>query len=233
MEGETTLAEDGTQLDAAKAGYRSRRGRPSVAQLAAISETILSTAQALFLSQGYANTSMEAVVAASGVAKATLYARYSTKQELFQAIVEERMQAWQAATAEALAADDQLADQDIAPWLRRRALAMLRALRQPELRAFDHLVVSEAPRFPELARTFHELGYMLNVRTIAERLSRADGQPFASERTLLAAKLFASGLIGWIRQEAGVGEVTDAACEAAADMMASLVVDGQSAWRSR
>lgn len=227
------MAEDGAQLDTAKGGYTSKRGRPTAAQLAAISETILSTAQSLFLSQGYANTSMEAVVAASGVAKATLYARYSTKQELFQAIVEERMQAWQAAAAEVIAADDKLADQDIALWLRRRALAVLHALRQPELRAFDHLVASEAPRFPELARMFHELGYMVNVRAIAERLSRAEGRPFASERALLAAKLFASGLIGWIRQESGVGEVTDAACEAAADMMAGLVVDGQAAWRTQ
>jgi TetR/AcrR family transcriptional repressor of mexJK operon len=109
---------------------------------------------------------------------------------------------------------------------------MLRALREPEIRAFDHLVVSEGPRFPELARLFHEMGHMLNVRAIATRLSRADGQAAPSERTLLAAKLFASGLVGWIRQESAVGEVTDAACEAAADMMARLLIEGRSAWRA-
>jgi len=227
-----SAVDEEARLDAAKASFTARRGRPSAAQLAAISETILSAAQALFLSQGYASTSMEAIVAASGVSKATLYARYANKHELFQAIVEERVQAWQAAAAADSAVEDGLADQDIAVWLRHRAIAMLQALRQPEIRAFDHLVVSEGPRFPELARLFHEMGYMLNVRAIATRLSRADGQPSPTEQTLLAAKLFASGLVGWIRQESGVGEVTDATCGAAADMMARLLIDGRSAWRA-
>ena len=227
-----SAVDEEARLDAAKAPFTARRGRPSAAQLAAISETILSTAQALFLSQGYANTSMEAIVAASGVSKATLYARYANKHELFQAIVEARMQAWHAAATADSAAEDERPDQDIAVWLRHRGISMLRALRQPEIRAFDHLVVSEGPRFPELARLFHEMGYMLNVRTIATRLSRADGQASPTEQTLLAAKLFASGLVGWIRQESGIGEVTDAACEAAADMMARLLIDGQSAWRA-
>jgi TetR/AcrR family transcriptional repressor of mexJK operon len=227
-----SAVDEETRLDAAKTPFTARRGRPSAAQLAAISETILSTAQALFLSQGYANTSMEAIVAASGVSKATLYARYANKHELFQAIVEARMRAWQAAAAADRAAEDERPDQDIAVWLRHRAVSMLRALRQPEIRAFDHLVVSEGSRFPELARLFHEMGYMLNVRAIATRLSRADGQASPTQQTLLAAKLFASGLVGWIRQESGVGEVTDAACEAAAGMMARLLIDGQSAWRA-
>lgn len=221
-----------TGLAEAKTPFTARRGRPSAAQLAAISETILSTAQALFLSHGYANTSMEAIVAASGVSKATLYARYANKHELFQAIVEARIQAWRAAAASDSAVEDERPDEDIAVWLRHHAVSMLRALRQPEIRAFDHLVVSEGPRFPELARLFHEMGYMLNVRAIATRLARADGQASPTPRTLLAAKLFASGLIGWFRQESGVGEVTDAACEAAAEMMARLLIDGQSAWRA-
>lgn len=227
------MDDDRTQPVEVKARYSSRRGRPSAAQLAAISETILSTAQALFLSQGYANTSMEAIVAESGVAKATLYARYSTKHELFQAIVAQRMAAWQAAAATTKAEDAQLASQDIGLWLRRRAVSMLAALRQPEIRAFDHLVVSEGPRFPELARMFHEMGYMLNIQEIAERLAHADGQSAPSERMVMAAKLFASGLVGWMRQESGVGEVSDTACEAAAEMMARILVDGQAAWRSR
>lgn len=227
-----SAVDEGARPDAEKAPFKARRGRPSAAQLAAISDTILSTAQALFLSQGYANTSMEAIVAASGVSKATLYARYANKNELFQAIVEARIEAWQAAAAADSAIEDEHPDEDIALWLRHRAVSMLRALRQPEIRAFDHLAVSEGPRFPELARLFHEMGYMLNVRAIATRLSRADGQAAPTERTLLAAKLFASGLVGWIRQESGVGEVTDAAREAAADMMARLLIDGQSAWRA-
>lgn len=209
-------------------GFTPRRGRPSAAQLAAIAETILTTAQALFLSQGYANTTMEAVAASAGVGKATLYARYPTKHDLFLAVVEERMAAWQARGANQEDLDD---ESEIGPWLTRRAAAMLRAFRNPEIRAFDQLVTSEAPRFPEVALAFHELGFMLNVGHIAARLTRADGQEIVTSQTLLAAKLFASSLIGWFRQESYAGEVSDAACDAAADTLARLFVDGRAAWR--
>lgn len=221
------MAKTSAQTTTSPTGFTPRRGRPSAAQLAAISETILAAAQALFLSEGYANTTMEAVAASAGVGKATLYARYTTKQDLFQAIFAARIEAWQAAGGDVVQAEET----DTTTWLRHRALSMLHALRDPEIRAFDHLMVSEAPRFPELARAFHEMGHMLNVRLIAERLAKADGEDAPSARTLLVAKLFASGLIGWIRQESAISEVSDAACEAAADTMARLLVDGRAAWR--
>lgn len=221
------MAKASAQTTTSTTGFTPRRGRPSAAQLAAISETILIAAQTLFLSEGYANTTMEAVAASAGVGKATLYARYATKQDLFQAIFAARIEAWQAAGGDAVQAEEA----DITAWLRRRALSMLHALRDPEIRAFDHLMVSEAPRFPELARAFHDMGHMLNVRLIAERLAQADDEDTPSARTLLVADLFASSLIGWIRQKSAIGQVDDAACEAAADAMARLLVDGRAAWR--
>lgn len=223
------MAKTSAQTTSANAvGFTPRRGRPSAAQLVAISETILAAAQAMFLSQGYANTTMEAVAASAGVGKATLYARYATKQDLFQAIVAGRIEAWRAADSDAVQRND---EEDVAAWLRHRAVLLLRALRDPEIRAFDHLVVSEAPRFPELARAFHEMGYMLSVRQVAERLAEAEGQAAPSERTILVAKLFVSGLVQWLRQESNVGEVDDAACEAAAETMTALLVGGRAAWR--
>lgn len=218
------------ELIQSKTGFTPRRGRPSAAQLAAISETILAAAQALFLTDGYANTTMEGVAASAGVGKATLYARYATKQALFEAIFSARMEAWRSAdlqVGEPTNADDP----DIAPWLRQRALSILHALRDPEIRAFDQLMVSEAPRFPELARAFHD-GHMLNVRLLAERLAKAQGEAAPSARLLLIAKLFASALIGWIRQEGAVGGVSDAACEAAADTLADVFLQGRGAWRA-
>ncbi|WP_165916588.1 TetR/AcrR family transcriptional regulator [Caulobacter sp. BK020] len=210
----------------ASAGFTPRRGRPSAAYLAAISEKILSTAQDLFLSQGYANTTMDAVTAAAGVGKATLYARYPTKADLFQAIVAGRMETWRTTEPAPVGAD-----QDIQDWLREYAVALLKAMRDPEIRAFDQLMVAEAPRFPELARTFHELGYMVSIRAIAERLSRADGEDTPSARTLLVAKLFASSLIQWIRQEGGISEIGDDDCRAAAEAISQLMVSGRAAWR--
>ncbi|WP_449434567.1 TetR/AcrR family transcriptional regulator [Pseudomonas putida] len=50
-------------------------------------EAILEAAKALFLSLGYANTSMDAVAAAAGVSKLTVYSHFTDKQTLFSAAV--------------------------------------------------------------------------------------------------------------------------------------------------
>ncbi|PNB24025.1 TetR/AcrR family transcriptional regulator, partial [Pseudomonas sp. DP16D-E2] len=50
-------------------------------------EAILEAAKRLFLSLGYANTSMDAVAAAAGVSKLTVYSHFTDKQTLFGAAV--------------------------------------------------------------------------------------------------------------------------------------------------
>src|SRR5690606_21000215 len=50
---------------------------------------ILEAASQLFLRDGYSATSIEAVLEASGGSKATLYSYFSTKDELFRAVVKE------------------------------------------------------------------------------------------------------------------------------------------------
>nr|WP_028696753.1 TetR/AcrR family transcriptional regulator [Pseudomonas cremoricolorata] len=50
-------------------------------------EAILQAAKQLFLSQGYASTSMDAVAAAAGVSKLTVYSHFTDKQTLFEAAV--------------------------------------------------------------------------------------------------------------------------------------------------
>lgn len=63
-----------------------RRGRPR-------SETkrraILRAARTLFLRDGYARSSMDAIAAAAGVSKRTLYSHFEDKEDLFRTIVEE------------------------------------------------------------------------------------------------------------------------------------------------
>ncbi|WP_310196160.1 TetR/AcrR family transcriptional regulator [Pseudomonas hunanensis] len=50
-------------------------------------QAILEAAKALFLSLGYANTSMDAVAAAAGVSKLTVYSHFTDKQTLFGSAV--------------------------------------------------------------------------------------------------------------------------------------------------
>ncbi len=63
---------------------------PVVAEsvLAAKREAILANAVTLFAQQGYADTEMEAIAAAAGVAKGTLYRYFKNKEELFLAAVD-------------------------------------------------------------------------------------------------------------------------------------------------
>ncbi|VVN93646.1 TetR/AcrR family transcriptional regulator [Pseudomonas fluorescens] len=50
-------------------------------------QAILDAAKNLFLSNGYANTSMDAVAAAAGVSKLTVYSHFNDKETLFSAAV--------------------------------------------------------------------------------------------------------------------------------------------------
>lgn len=50
---------------------------------------ILRAAHTLFLKEGYAETSMDAVTSAAGVSKATVYSHFASKEKLFEVLVKE------------------------------------------------------------------------------------------------------------------------------------------------
>lgn len=50
-------------------------------------QAILDAAKILFLSHGYANTSMDAVASEAGVSKLTVYSHFNDKETLFSAAV--------------------------------------------------------------------------------------------------------------------------------------------------
>lgn len=67
-----------------------RRGRPPDLQKR---RKILQAATKLFLARGFAGASMEAIAAAAGVSKLTVYFHFSNKERLFQEIVRARCDA--------------------------------------------------------------------------------------------------------------------------------------------
>ena len=203
-----------------------RRGRPTAEQTAIIDEAILAAAQQLFLTEGYADTSMEAVALSSGVSKPTLYARYPAKADLFEAIVQDRLAAWAESDASVISAEMPIDD-----WLRMIAVRHLEGMRRPEIRAFDRLIMAEAGRFPELARSFHEQGYRGAVRRVADRLAaagRGDGMP--AQNPDLVALLFVSGLIGWFRMETTLRDVSSEECWLMGVQLANLTLQGRQSW---
>lgn len=68
---------------------RRKPGRPSLSN-----EELLDKALDLFLEKGFAGTSIDAVCAAAGMAKRTVYARYGDKEKLFKAALSRAIDEW-------------------------------------------------------------------------------------------------------------------------------------------
>jgi len=117
----------------------------------------------LFLRSGFAATSIEAIAAAAGVSKRTLYARFPAKEAVFLAVVRRLIGDWLQGFDAAV---------DSAPSLETALLAagqrMLAVALTPSALALHRLMVAEAGRFPELATALRNGG----SRSGIERLCR-------------------------------------------------------------
>lgn len=106
---------------------------------------ILSAAADLFLAQGFA-TSMDAVAAHARVSKRTLYARFPSKQALYEAVL-----GWLSGDlirpATHLSPDLPL-DQALLLFCQ----SLLELYTRPKVVAFAQLIIKESARFPELDR---------------------------------------------------------------------------------
>jgi TetR/AcrR family transcriptional repressor of mexJK operon len=124
---------------------------------------ILAAAGRLFRERGYGATSMDAVALTAGVSKATVYAHFADKHQLFAAIVAtedaERSRSWIEKFEEA---------GDMRDRLSRLGRAVLELLLAPETIATHRMVAAEATRFPEIGRAYYENG----AARLLERLER-------------------------------------------------------------
>lgn len=132
-------------------------------------ETILSAARELFLAQGYAATSMDAVAAAAAVSKQTIYKQFADKERLFTAVLTADIEEAEGRTSALVDALDD-AD-DAATALRAFARQHIIDVLQPHLVRWRRLVIAEADRFPELARAWYETGPAKAHATLADRFT--------------------------------------------------------------
>ncbi|MCU0569186.1 MAG: TetR/AcrR family transcriptional regulator [Oculatellaceae cyanobacterium Prado106] len=112
-------------------------------------EQILQGAMQVFLSQGYAGTSMDRVAAIAGVSKQTIYSHFQDKEGLFTALIErvtiQRLQ--RDLGTEGLQGEPRVT-------LRRLANAYLQKMADEEYLALLRVVMAESTRFPELAQLY-------------------------------------------------------------------------------
>jgi AcrR family transcriptional regulator len=123
-----------------------KNGRPTRDAADRLSAHVVACAARLFLRNGYAGASIEAVAAEAGVGKNTIYRRYATKSDLFQAVVDHQMQIVLPPPDTAAATDE-----DLTAGLRRIGALLVKAALNPETTALQRLIIAEAERFPELS----------------------------------------------------------------------------------
>jgi len=113
-------------------------------------EEILRAAFAVFTERGFHGATMLEVASRARASKTTVYARFESKEALFQALV-----AWGtqqgAGKLEAIAGDQTL---DPLTALHRFAAGVLALMMQPEKLALFRIAVAEGERLPEVGRIF-------------------------------------------------------------------------------
>lgn len=172
---------------------------------------IMVAAAELFMAEGYAAVSMDAVARTAGVSKATLYAHFSGKEALFESIIADGC-AQMRQRADTLLASHGL---PLRQALMELALHWLRFLLRPQVRALHRVVIAEAVRFPALARAFYSAGPQAMQLWLTGWMAgeQAHGRLPAGADTARAAELFLTLLRGDLFLRATLALVDEAEAE--------------------
>jgi len=155
-------------------------------------ERITAAARQLFLTRGYGEASMDAVARAAGVSKATVYAHFASKEELFSAIIaaECRLHA-------RLLASPSITQLGVEQALTQVGREYLTLVLSPVALCVYRTVIGESRRFPDLGRIFYSSGPAEVERLVAEYLDGAGRRGLlAIDDPALAADLFLSMVRG-------------------------------------
>jgi len=128
----------------ADAAHPQRRKQPAKRQ------AIIDAAQRVFLAQGFASSSVDAIAAAAGVSKQTIYNHFGDKEALFRAVVRAVQSDFagdfhEAGLEERLAASD-----DLRHDLRELGRRWVAVVLQEDVAALRRLVIAEQDRHPWL-----------------------------------------------------------------------------------
>lgn len=152
-------------------------------------QQILTGASAVFAEHGYEGASMSAIARQAAVSKGTLYNYFANKADLFAAFVE---QCCREKLPVALAPVRE--DSPPREILTAVARAMVRLITQPDSLMLYRIIVSEAPRFPQLGAVFWENGSRVAIATLANwiREQEANGTLKTDDPVFAAEQFFHS-----------------------------------------
>ncbi|WP_336961599.1 TetR/AcrR family transcriptional regulator [Sphingobium aquiterrae] len=153
---------------------------------------IITVAQASFLEQGYAGTSMSAIAATLGGSKGTLWSYFPSKEALFSAVLESATAEYRERLKVLLHPGD-----DLRATVERFCRGFLEKVTSPEALALHRVIQAEGARFPELGPIFFERAPMMTLRLLSgfleEHMARGG---LRADDPLLAARALVSLCIG-------------------------------------
>lgn len=164
-------------------------GRPTLSN-----EALLDKALDIFLEKGFERTSIDAITAAAGMAKRTVYLRYGDKTALFKAALERAIEEWilPVETLRALECDD------LEETLLRIGQTLLANVMTPAGLRLLRITNAESGRMPEIGAYTYQNGTERTLAYLADLLQRriapeGEGLPDAHEAALAYLYLVVSG----------------------------------------
>jgi TetR/AcrR family transcriptional regulator, mexJK operon transcriptional repressor len=125
---------------------------------------ILEIAREIFMEDGYAAASMSAIAARVGGSKGTLYNYFASKEELFQAVIQDQCDRKLAVLYEGVLTGDR----DVAAGLRTIGQRYLDLVLSEESLRFSRMLIAETVRFPEASRVMYEAGPRVTARRLRD-----------------------------------------------------------------
>ncbi len=181
-----------------------RGGRPTRAAAAQRDERILEIATDMFMQHGFEGASMDRLAEAAMVGKATLYARYADKGQLFADVLRRRILAIYAPLEAEFGKE--LSGKTLEETLLILARRFLDLSVAPSSIALGRILAAQGERFPELGKLAIEEGLNRQIRLVEAIFVRfAPAHRYAIDDLALAADLFLSIVLGKISRLALMG----------------------------
>ena len=130
-----------------------RPTEPGDSALSGKAESILAAARKTFLASGFGAVSMDTIAREAGASKATVYAHFTSKEELFGAMIARESEDY----ARGFSAGE-LDPGEVETSLTVIAERFLRLLLLPNVIAINRIIIGEVARFPVLAELFWQAG---------------------------------------------------------------------------
>jgi TetR/AcrR family transcriptional regulator, mexJK operon transcriptional repressor len=170
-----------------------RKGRPTADRVVQIETAILAAALDVFLEYGFEAATMECVAERAEISKGTLYARYQDKEQLFRAVLTDRLERWSAASG----ASDHLLPSDLEGRLRAHARNLLRMFEWTEYRQINRLVQASVVAMPDIAEFWREFANDRFVNFLAKDMASVCGPNGERTDWKFLAELFLYTFSGW------------------------------------